>query len=672
MFNNLSFCLFSLITLPIASINFPGKLIHSNFDEQLKIKKATASSLHRTLLYDTNERTESKVSITPQIVGGTVAPVASYTPYIVAIFREQNGQLSPICSGIQLSFDVVLTAAHCSTNANVIFSGMHDLRWNAYVNRKLNIKKYRISDVLVHPSYNVDAGFNNDLCLLKLSIDTSFPLYINHPDIGSEFNPFIQINDASTIPSPKHDILNVAGWGATEYSSYSLQMRHTTVSPISNDECNKMYNSSSKITSNMICCTSPPNDPGNDSCYGDSGGPLVIPGGADNGVDDLLVGIVSWGYDCADPDYPGVYSRLSDNSDWIEEKVCEMSDFSVCENGKLRRRSIGVPTRAPTAQNPTDIPISPRPSENPTEKPTTKPSRSLKQSPTNTPISTKLPTSSPEHSPTPLPTNTQVESPTNQPTLLPTEPVYLPTYGPTNAPTNNPTHLPTYSPSNYPTHKPTEVPIPDPTEVPTETPTKAPTHNPSIIPTTRRPTQYPTPRPTNASSRNPTKFPSRDPSKLPTHKPNEGKKSKKTRAPTRAKTPKPTNTPTPKVRIGKMYASSTKSGSKKWKPRITFTIVDTSTNKPVESVSIRINIDQRGKVIKKKCRSKINGKCKFKLGKVLVLNSIDSLNISFSDVSGPIGYDGTNNVLHDNNGDGYNCNLFSKECPSFLLLSPYR
>lgn len=46
---------------------------------------------------------------------------------------------------------------------------------------------------------------------------------------------------------------------------------------------------------------------------GDSGGPLV----SKKGSQWVQSGIVSWGYDCALPGFPGVYAKVSGYQEWI-------------------------------------------------------------------------------------------------------------------------------------------------------------------------------------------------------------------------------------------------------------------------------------------------------------------------------------------------------------------
>jgi secreted trypsin-like serine protease len=55
----------------------------------------------------------------------------------------------------------------------------------------------------------------------------------------------------------------------------------------------------------------------------DSGSPIILPG--KSASEDILIGLVSWGEDCADDVFPAVNARVSDAYDWIRANVCIIS-----------------------------------------------------------------------------------------------------------------------------------------------------------------------------------------------------------------------------------------------------------------------------------------------------------------------------------------------------------
>jgi len=83
-----------------------------------------------------------------------------------------------------------------------------------------------------------------------------------------------------------------------------------TVPIVSQSQCQSIYES--QLTSNMLCAGY--TEGGKDACQGDSGGPFVC---NVHGTWELQ-GIVSWGYGCARPNHPGVYTRVTAFLNWIE------------------------------------------------------------------------------------------------------------------------------------------------------------------------------------------------------------------------------------------------------------------------------------------------------------------------------------------------------------------
>jgi secreted trypsin-like serine protease len=85
-----------------------------------------------------------------------------------------------------------------------------------------------------------------------------------------------------------------------------------------------------------------------DACHGDSGGPLFLV----DGDSFLHIGIVSWGYGCADGRNYGVYARTAAFTDWVEEITGVTSGAEETCNGlevTIGPDAAGVAVTTPSA-----------------------------------------------------------------------------------------------------------------------------------------------------------------------------------------------------------------------------------------------------------------------------------------------------------------------------------
>lgn len=93
---------------------------------------------------------------------------------------------------------------------------------------------------------------------------------------------------------------------------------------VSNEDCNKVYMQKGISIGNGQLCAG--GAEGKDSCTGDSGGPLMSTGimRRDGKVRYFVAGVVSYGPDsCGTKGWPGVYTRVSNYTDWILNQLAE-------------------------------------------------------------------------------------------------------------------------------------------------------------------------------------------------------------------------------------------------------------------------------------------------------------------------------------------------------------
>ena len=241
------------------------------------------------------------IKIESKIINGTlVSSTNSNWRFIVSL--KWNG--GHYCGGSLIASKWVLTAAHCLSDSagNPYTSEAGDTVGVASYNLNY-MTSYSVKRFIVHPSYN-PTTFNNDIALIELDNEVGNVTPINYDTSHA------LVSGTQT---------RVAGWGTmTEgVSNFPNNLMEALTPIVDVTQCNVAYNGA--ISSNMFCAGYFVST--RDSCQGDSGGPLII--------NNRLLGIVSWGNGCAKNNYPGVYTKVKNYTEWLKNYVPNQSTDSV-------------------------------------------------------------------------------------------------------------------------------------------------------------------------------------------------------------------------------------------------------------------------------------------------------------------------------------------------------
>ncbi|KAL4715946.1 hypothetical protein ACJJTC_013246 [Scirpophaga incertulas] len=256
-----------------------------------------------------------------RIVGGTRVEIDEF-PWMALLRYDKPRGWGFYCGGVLISHKYVLTAAHCVKGddlpSNWQLSQVRLGEWNT--SSEVDCidsdcsgppQDIRIERIIPHEEYDpADTNQLNDIALLRL-------------ETNAVFNDFVKPICLPTQSQFKGSLFEgyemvVAGWGRTETRIESDVKLKVSVPVVNNKQCGNVFSRVNRqITPKQMCAGGVT---GRDSCRGDSGGPLM--GTVTSYSNWFVFGVVSYGPSpCGTEGWPGVYSRVTEYTDWILSKI---------------------------------------------------------------------------------------------------------------------------------------------------------------------------------------------------------------------------------------------------------------------------------------------------------------------------------------------------------------
>lgn len=251
----------------------------------------------------------------PRVINGTVGDPAQYGFLVALLDRDRlasmNAFEAQFCAGTLTSPTTIVTAAHClvDQDTGIVMSPEKILVGIGSNLRSASLRIVPVATLAVNPDYS-RRSTSNDIAVITLpapltDVPTITPL---SPEEAAAF-------------TTEGNLVRVAGWGnmSTKGRNFPDIFRVGSLVVFPDSSCGggepytlagitfRGFGSSAANPATMLCASGVNEQQRRvDSCQGDSGGPLV--GGEPGNL--RLVGVVSWGNDCASS-YPGVYTRVS-------------------------------------------------------------------------------------------------------------------------------------------------------------------------------------------------------------------------------------------------------------------------------------------------------------------------------------------------------------------------
>lgn len=260
-------------------------------------------------------------TLTPRVVNGDPGIPAEF-PWLVSLLQadrlDREGPFqAQFCAGTLTTPTTVVTAAHCIVDqetGTLRQPGSIVIGVGASL-KDPNLRIVRVAQATPSPDY-IRKTAGNDIAVLTLAEPVT-----NVPGL-----PPVSPQEAAALTAVGASV-STAGWGNTTTTgkAYPETFRIGRLVVFPDGACGqgesysvngitfKGFNAREADARIMLCAAGVAPSGGTiDACQGDSGGPLVA--GTDAAA--RLVGVVSWGEDCASR-YPGVYTRIAAEFDFL-------------------------------------------------------------------------------------------------------------------------------------------------------------------------------------------------------------------------------------------------------------------------------------------------------------------------------------------------------------------